>query len=190
MSTSRLTNKLETLKVKETRLLAESESAYRVAHEAKRLAASCITNTFQVKEHKEAAIKAVTSTCFDHKEVILDTVLSADGQFVNGLCFKVKEDGVEVPLHKEGAGVQSGVSYTMDMLNTAFSNSKAKLKILDEPFIHIAKDRIQSFAPTYISIAKDLGIQTVIVTHENFFAKNKIKLTKINNEVTVTYGKE
>lgn len=190
MSTSPLINKLKTLRDKETRLLDEAEKAYDVAHQAKRLASSCITNTFQVKEHKEAAIKAVTATCFDNKEVSLEAVLSADGQFVNGLCFKVKEDGVEVPLHKEGAGVQSGVSYTTDMLNTAFSNSKAKLKILDEPFIHIAKDRIQTFAPTYISIAKDLGIQTIIVTHENFFSKNRIKLAKINNEVTVTYGKE
>jgi hypothetical protein len=167
--------------------LTETNAELVAYADAKVLATDCIGGFTDTKEHKESSVNSLVQECYPDKSFTLEPVLNSSKSAVTGLQFMVHNDGYSTPLNKDGAGVQSSVSYTLDLINTAFNPELKKLKVYDEPFIHVAKDRLEKFVPVFVQVAEQLGIQTIIVTHEQFVKENTIKLTKINGEVTVDY---
>ena len=106
--------------------------------------------------------------------------------------FYVEIDGKRFSLKEElGGGVVDVTSFAVRIVLWAITSPRsANTIILDEPGKFISKDKLQSFGEMIKSLSKMLGIQFVIITHENELAEISDKAYNVTQENGISVVEE
>ena len=79
------------------------------------------------------------------------------------------------PLDSSGGGVVDVASFALRLAALLLSRPAVRrLLVLDEPFKHLSKEYRPQVRDLILSLAEDLGVQFVIVTHDPVFQVGKV----------------
>lgn len=160
----------------EKKALAEAKGRLENAAEAQKLLQG-VAEAVQQQAHRQIA--AVVSRCleavFDEEayEFVIRFVQKR-GKTEAELLFR--REGIEVsPVDAAGGGVVDVASFALRLACLILARpSRRKLLVLDEPWKHLSADYRPAMRELVLTLAKELGVQFIIVTHSDEFRMGEV----------------
>lgn len=135
-----------------------------------------------VKEILEDSISSAMQTVYDDKDVTFELDLSVKSKRLHAKPWVVEGENKYEPEDERGGGLLELLSFAMRVVLWSIKdqNKSRPVFILDEPLKFVGRGRMLEKAATILhSLHEGLGIQIIVITHEDEIAEIAHKAYKV-----------